>query len=264
MAQSKSTSEDLNNPEAEHAQGRSQGGQRTRRVATPRGDGDGDDGQRFAGGNAAGNFAATTLRSIGQLYDLQAASARILFRSQFRAAAAFGLPDYSRLFAVADDRTLRLFSAATDNAVRFADQLEETRAEIQSHVSRLLEQQTIDFTERWHYGLEELQQQASESLQQFKALSRQQAEEMARASESLSEATRATLREGGEQLRATVRHGMEQGRDIAERHFDAINDAGERVNESVRESVRSGRRGNGGDEGALHEERRGARASRSA
>jgi DNA anti-recombination protein RmuC len=192
------------------------------------------------GSAIAGNLAAATLRSLGQFYDLQAATARIMLRSHMRALSAMGLPDYSRLFQVADDRALTLFSAGTDNALRFADQADDTLGQIHGHFSRLLEQQAIGFTERWQSGLEELQQQAGESLQELQELARQQADEMARATDSLTDMTQATLREGGEQFRATVRQGLEHSRELASRQVEALRRGGERLNESARGAVREG------------------------
>jgi hypothetical protein len=207
---------------------------------------------------AMSNLAQTTMRGIGQLCDLNAATARVVLRAQLRAAAAFGLPNCSALFELADDRSLRLFSAGTDQAMRFAGRMNDTGAEIQGYVTRLLEQQAIDFSERWGYGLEELQRQTAESLEQLKALSRQQAEEMARATESLSDATRASLREGGEQFRATVRQGMQFTRDIAERQMEAMNAEGRQMEEAARGAA--GRM----EEEAAEAEERPMRASRSA
>ncbi|NMG67148.1 hypothetical protein GPA19_19590 [Azoarcus indigens] len=188
----------------------------------------------------ASNFAATTLRSISQFYDLQAATARIMLRTQLRALSAIGMPDYSRLLQVADDRALTLFSATTDNALRFVGQADDTLGQIHSHFSRLLEQQAIGFTERWQNGLEELQQQASESLQELQELTRQQADEMARATDSITDMTQATLREGGEQFRATVRQGLEHSRELASRQVEALRRGGERINENARSAVREG------------------------
>lgn len=193
-----------------------------------------------ARGALAGNFAATALRGLSQFYDLQAATARIMLRTQLRALSAIGLPDYSRLLQVADDPALTLFSAGTDNALRFAGQADDTLGQIHSHFSRLLEQQAIGFTERWQSGLAELQQQASESLQELQELARQQADEMARASDSLTDMTQATLREGGEQFRATVRQGLEHSRELASQQVEALRRGGERINENARNALREG------------------------
>lgn len=191
------------------------------------------------------NLAATTMRSLSQLLDMHAATSRIFLGAQCRAAAAFGLPDYSRLFQVGDDRVLRRYSAMTDKAMEFARQAGSTFHEIQSQMSRQVEQSSINLTDRWHDGFEELQRQATESLEELKELTHQQAEEMARATESLTEATQATLREGGEQFRATVRKGLEQGREIASRQADAVREDGEDIATEVRSAGRQARSGTG-------------------
>jgi gas vesicle protein len=185
------------------------------------------------------NIAVSTLRSLGQFLDMQAATSRIMWRAQARAASAFGAPDYSRLFQVNDDRGQRLFSAATDNLTQILQQADGPLTEVPSQFSRMLEQQTINLTERWKYGLEEMQQQATESMKEIKELSLQQAEEMARTTESLTEATRATLREGGEQFRATVR----QGREIAAQQAETLRQETERAAAEVEDEVRESRQG---------------------
>lgn len=208
----------------------------------------GEDGN---GRQPAANIAVSTLRSLGQFLDMQAATTRIMWRAQARAASAFGAPDYSRLFQVNDDRGQRLFSAATENLTQILQQANGPLTEVPSQIGRMLEQQTINLTERWKHGLEEMQQQATESMKEIKELSLQQAEEMARTTESLTEATRATLREGGEQFRATVR----QGREIAAQQAETVRQKTERAAEEVEEEVRVSRevaergrsRGNGGE-----------------
>lgn len=182
------------------------------------GSGERGQGQSFAsgqGGNGhkhkspALNMAASTLRGLGQFYDMQAATARLMLRAQVRAASAFGLPDYSRIFDIGDDRARHLFSTATENLVNFVGQEEEILNEVPTQVFRMMEQQAIDATERWKYGLEELEHQATESVEELRELSRRQAEEFAQASESFVEAAHETMRESGEQYRAAMRQSSE-------------------------------------------------------
>ncbi|HLO61668.1 MAG TPA: hypothetical protein VK165_01750 [Azonexus sp.] len=178
------------------------------------------------------NMATGALRSFGQFCDMQAATARIMWRAQIRAASAFGLPDYSRMLEVQDDRATRLFSAATDNLVQFVDQEGEVLNEVPSQVFRLFEKQAIDVTERWKYGLKEFQQQATQSLEELKELARQQAEEMSRATEMLSEASTASLRESGEDFRNAARQGREamsrQGQEMEQEMRGEEEEGGER------------------------------------
>jgi hypothetical protein len=179
------------------------------------------------------NVAVTTLRSLGQFFDMQAATMRTLMRAQMRAASVLGMPDYSRLYQINDDRALHLFSATTENLAQLVRQADGTFTEVPTQVFRLLEQQAIDATEHWKHGLEELEHQAIESMEELKQLSHQQADELARASESLTDATRETLREGGEQFRATVR----QGREFAGRQTEAARKEAERTAGEMREAA---------------------------
>jgi len=188
-------------------------------------------------GRALGiNMTATTARSLGQLYDIQAAAARVVLRAQARALSALGLPDYSHLFEVADERTKRMFSTTTEALLQSANHASSTGGEIQQHLGRLWEQQAMDLTETWRQGLEELQTQGSESLNELKELVRQQADEMLLATESLTDVTRETLREGGEQFRATLRQGFERSREVVGRQTEATRREAERVAEATRQA----------------------------
>ncbi|MCK0508359.1 hypothetical protein [Aromatoleum anaerobium] len=182
------------------------------------------------------DMAATTLRGFGQLYDMEAASARIFMRAQARALSAMGFPDYSHFFELADERAKRLFSTTTDTLLQSNRHANRTAGEIQRHLGRLWEQQTMDLTEAWQTGLQELQHQATESLDDLKELVRQQADELAMATDSLSESTRETLREGGEQFRATMREGFERSRELTGRQAETALRQGEELAEETREA----------------------------
>lgn len=182
------------------------------------------------------NMTATAMRNLGQLYDMQAATARVVLRAQSRAFSALGLPDYSHLFEVADDRTTRMFSTTAETLLQSANHANSTGGEIQQHLGRLWEQQAMDLTETWRQGLEELQAQGYESLNELKQLVRQQADEMAMATESLTDVTRETLREGGEQFRATVRQGFERSREVVGQQAEATRREAERVNDATRQA----------------------------
>lgn len=192
------------------------------------------------------NMATGALRSLGQFCDMQAATARIMWRAQIRAASAFGLPDYSRMFEVQDDRATRLFSAATENLVQFVGQEGEVFNEVPSQVYRLFEKQAIDATERWKYGLQEFREQATQSLEELKELARQQAEEIARATEQFSEASTASLRESGEEFRNASRQGREAMSRQGEAMERDVRAEAEEGSEEGRESASS----EGGESGA--------------
>lgn len=151
-------------------------------------------------GRSAINLSAIAMRGFGQLYDMQAAAARMMMQTQARAACAFGLPDYSDLFRFADDRAKHVFSASTEHLIHTAEQATETISEVQRQVGRLVEYQTVTAAENWQHGLQELEAQAEENLSQLKELARQQADQALLAVETLGEAARESLREGREQI----------------------------------------------------------------
>lgn len=189
------------------------------------------------------NITASALRGMGQFYDMQAATARLMLRAQVRAASAFGLPDYSRIFDIEDERARHLFSSATENLVNFVGQEEEILNEVPSQVFRLMEKQAIDATERWKHGLEELEHQATESVEELRELSRRQAEEFAQASESLAEAAHSTMRESGEHYRAAMRQGSDSGEEPQEEAMQGRgNEESDEENDEGSERGRSGGR----------------------
>lgn len=189
------------------------------------------------------NITASALRGMGQFYDMQAATARLMLRAQVRAASAFGLPDYSRIFDIEDERARHLFSSATENLVNFVGQEEEILNEVPSQVFRLMEKQAIDATERWKHGLEELEHQATESVEELRELSRRQAEEFAQASESLAEAAHSTMRESGEHYRAAMRQGSDSGEEPQEEAMQGRgNEEPDEENDEGSERGRSGGR----------------------
>ena len=174
------------------------------------------------------NFAAVMIRGVGSLYDLQVEAARLVLQSQARTAAAFGLPDYSGLFGIDDERAKHLISAGTDYLLNSAQQAKQTISEVHHHVGRLVEQETINIAESWRYGIQELNQQTEEGLTQFREMAKKQVEEVERTSETLHETARQGLREGGEQSRESMQEIGEQGRRTTQ-------EAGEQVRDTVRE-----------------------------
>lgn len=179
------------------------------------------------------------MRGIGRIYDIQIAAARLMLQTQASTARAFGWPDYSGLFKIADERARRIFSAGTEQILSLAEQANETTSEVQRQVGRMLESQAIHEAENWQRGLEEIGVQAEESLDEFKELARQQAEESIRATENIGDQSREAIREGGERLRQTVRHGMEQGRELAAQEGSAVREQTEEAG-SERETAHTG------------------------
>ena len=189
------------------------------------------------------NMTAIAARGMGQLYDMQMAATRMLLQTQARAAAAFGIPDYSDLFRVGDDRARRVFATGTEHLFDATQRASDTIRQIQHHMGRLVESNAMNVSESWRHGLEEFATQAEESLQQLQELTRQQADEALRAAESFGEATRESIRQGGEEFRETMRQGAERGREVAAETGEAVRAEGERVAGQARGEEQEAERG---------------------
>jgi vacuolar-type H+-ATPase subunit H len=210
--------------------------QRSRSAEQDRDQQSSQENQQSQGRSAPVNLTANALRTMGQFFDMQTAMMRTLLRAQMRAGASLGFRDYSPLLQVADERTLSLFSAMTDHVTQFNRQADDILNEIHSHLGRVIEKQMIDLTERTQYGLEEFKNQATESMEEIRELSRQQAEEMTRTNESLTDAARNTVREGGEQFRAII----QQGREVISRQAETIREESERAAAAGQEAMQEG------------------------
>lgn len=200
------------------------------------------------------NISAIAMRGFGQFYDLQAAAARMVLQSQARAATAFGLPDYSHLFQVGDDRTKRAFSTTTEQLLNTAEQTKETIQEVQREVGRLMEFQAVSATENWQQALQELGSQAEENLNQLREFARQQTEQVMQASESLNDVTRQSIREGGQQLRDSIRQGGEQGREAAGQQSQIITNASQEAQRGMSAGGQGGQGGQGAHGAGSEEE----------
>lgn len=198
---------------------------------------------RSNGGQRQSHMAALSvpmvaMRGVGQLYDMQMAATRIMLQTQASAASAFGWPDFSGLFRIADDRAKRVFSAGTEQILHLAEQANEATSEVQRQLGRVLEFHAVNAAENWQHGLEELGTQAEESLEELKEIARQQAEETMRAAQALSEEARETMREGGEQFRQVIRQGAEETRQAAAQEGEAGREQMERAASEAREGAR--------------------------
>jgi len=141
-------------------------------------------------------MASIALRGFSQLYDMQLAAARLLLQSQARAATAFGLPDYSSAFRVADDRVKRVFSESADQLLETAEHANQTLTEVQRQVGRLVERQTVDLADNWQRGVEEFSEQAEQGLDQLSETTRRQVDEAEGAAQALSDETRRATEQG--------------------------------------------------------------------
>jgi DNA anti-recombination protein RmuC len=159
------------------------------------------------------NFASAFLRGVGQVYDIQLSAARKLLHTQARAAAAFGLPDYSSLFDDTESSTRQVLAASAEQIIDTAQRTNETIAELQRQAGRVVEKQTAVAAETWQRGLEQLGAQTEQALSELRETARQTADEAVQTTESIGEATRETLREGAAQWREGAQDALRRGRE---------------------------------------------------
>jgi len=148
------------------------------------------------------HWAAIALRSAGQLYEINASAARAVLQAQARAAAAFGLPDWSPLWDSADERLRGLFSASTDRLLDTARLANEAVGELQHHVGRVLQTQASQAAESWQQGLDQLGNQARDGFDQLRDTARRTADDAQRSSQALGEQFRENARRAGEEARS--------------------------------------------------------------
>jgi len=187
-----------------------------------------------------GHLAAIALRSASQVYDIHLSATRVLLQTQARAAAAFGLPDWSPLFDGASDRAREVFAHSAEQVINTAQKASEAAVELQRQVGRVIETQTAQAAESWQRGLEELGNQASEGLNQLCETARETAEEAQRTAQSLGEEARQTFSRGVDQVREQTHAGFERGREAIAQAGDAARREGEAVNEEARNHINAG------------------------
>jgi hypothetical protein len=159
------------------------------------------------------NATSLTLRSFGALYDMQLATARLMLQSQARAAAMFGLPDYSEMFSLADERTRRVFASGTEQMLRTSERTSEALAEIRRHIVHAAERQTASLVDNWTRGLEELGDQTEQGLMKISEAARRQAEEVERSVEQ-QKIEQQKAEKGGQEA---VAHNRRHTDELAER-----------------------------------------------
>ncbi|HEU4621354.1 MAG TPA: hypothetical protein VFS42_03945 [Burkholderiaceae bacterium] len=195
------------------------------------------------------HFATMALRSATQVYDINLSAARAVLKTQARAAAAFGLPDMSRLFDTADERTRHIFSATSEQILNTAQRANQAAVELQRQVGRVIETQTAQATETWQRGLEEMSSQASQGLDQLTETARRTAEEAARTADAVSRDLQETMRRESQQAREQMGNGADQAR-------QAVGQAGEAARSSSHQMAEEARAGSEQQRGSAAEQRR--------
>jgi hypothetical protein len=151
--------------------------------------------QQSFGAEQFQTMAEAAMRGTAMLWDLQLATARNLWRTQARTAALLGIPDYSELFDVGDERARRLFSTSAEQVLTSVRQARETVVLVQREFGRIAEQQTIGITEEVRERIDDLGRYTEQGLNELQqlatghggALSREEEAEDARPSEGGSE-----------------------------------------------------------------------------
>src|SRR5438270_12547931 len=123
------------------------------------------------------NMAEIAIRGTALLCDLQLEAARNLLQTQARTASLFGVPDYSPLFRVADNRARRVFSESVEQVLSAARQAADTVTQVQRELGRLAEQQAIVLTEEVRQNVQQLGEHTERELEQIKNIAQQQIHE---------------------------------------------------------------------------------------
>jgi ElaB/YqjD/DUF883 family membrane-anchored ribosome-binding protein len=176
-------------------------------------------------------FAELALHGASQWFDMQFSTARTVWQTQARAAAAFGFPDWSGLFAAdgLDERMREMRATGAEQLLHSTQRAGETVAEIQRQLAQLVQTQAATAAQTWSQGLEQLGAQADESLQQLRSTAQQQTEQLGNATRAIGERAQASLREGGERLRA-------QTQEAGQRSREALAQAGDQAVKAVEEN----------------------------
>jgi len=138
------------------------------------------------------HLADLAIRSAGLMLDLQLQAARDLLELQARGAALFGVPDCSSLFNAADDRARRIFSEGAEHVAHVTRRANETMAQVNQQIGRLVEQQAVGMAEQVRQGIEQFGRHTEQGLQQARSLVEQGLDEIERSAEQ-------TRREANEQ-----------------------------------------------------------------
>jgi hypothetical protein len=190
-----------------------------------------------AGGRTSPAQATSiALRSLGQMYDINIATARALLQAQARAVSAFGWPDLSNLFDQVDERTRHVFSTSAEQLVQVTQRTNDAALELQQQVGRVVQTQAATMAESLQHSLQEIGEQTGEGLRQLCDNARLQAEEAERVAKSASAEFRDTLREGSAHARQALREG---GRQFG----DAVRQSGEQANDLLRQGGQQAREG---------------------
>lgn len=183
---------------------------------------------------SAAQATAFALRSLGQVYDINVATTRVLWQAQARAASAFGWPDWSSVFDQVDDRARDVFVTGAEQLVQATQRANDAAIEFQQHVGRVVQTQAATVADSLQQSMQEIGEQTGEGLRQLCDSARLHAEQAERVTQSAGQEFRDTLREGSQQARNVIR---ESGRQLD----DAVRQSGEQAGEMLRQGGQQAR-----------------------
>ncbi len=151
------------------------------------------------------NITSTLIHGAARMLDIQASAARTFLQYQAKGAAVFGAPDWSNLLKIGDNR---FFESTADKTLGYIRQTSEAISDMQSELTRLMEEQTAQFKQELEKGLEEAGSFIEEGFKEGTRTAEETAEETKRAA-------RDTKEEVGRQRKEKEEEGGEKGRRTA-------------------------------------------------
>ncbi|HEX6703129.1 MAG TPA: hypothetical protein VF169_00100 [Albitalea sp.] len=182
--------------------------------------------QEANGRHSPAHLSTLAVRSLGQIYDMNLAAARVLMQTQARAASALGLPDWSGWFESIDERARRVFATGAEQFTNAAQRATEAANELQREVGRVVDSQTATVAQTLQHGLQALGTQTAEGLDRLVETAHEQAEEAQRTAAEVGERMRQGIEEGEEQIR--------RGREDAVRAVERVGEEEQGEGETAR------------------------------
>jgi len=118
---------------------------------------------------AGANLTDIWLKGSAALCDLQAETARNLFRIQAQNAAVFGAPDLSKLFGGGNGSAQRLFTDTAEQMSKYTRQATEL-TEMQCQLSKTFMEQANVATENMRSGMEQIERSSRQGLEQVRKM----------------------------------------------------------------------------------------------
>jgi gas vesicle protein len=157
------------------------------------------------------NVTEVFIRGAARMLELQAAAARTLMETQGRTASMFGAPDLSPLLT-RNGQLTDLITTSAQQALAIARQTNETLAEVQEQIVRLMETQTSQLTDQVRRSTDKLAQQAEDGMRELRATAERAIEEARSAAEEDGEEEPSSRGTNGKLQGSQARHSKQQNR----------------------------------------------------